>query len=125
MTTRRVFRLNSLLREVISEVVRDDVSNPHVSELITIFKVEVTPDIRHAKVFFSVIGTDKEKQETLRALQSAAGYIAVLASKKVVLRHFPELTFHLDTSVETQMRIDSILRDIEEEQKARTRNDEE
>lgn len=124
MTSRRIPRLNSLLKEVISEVVRDDVSNPHVSELITIFKVEVTPDIRHAKVFFSVIGTDVEKQQTLKALQSASGYIAVLASKKVVLRHFPELTFHLDTSVETQMRIDSILRDIEEEKKARTSDEE-
>jgi ribosome-binding factor A len=123
VSSRRIPRLNSLLKEVISEVVRDDVSNPHVAELITITKVEITADLHYAKVFFSVIGTDAQKKQTLDALQSAHGYIAVLASKKVVLRHFPELSFFLDTSVETQIRIDSILRDIDEEKKARSNNE--
>ncbi|MDN3507885.1 MAG: ribosome-binding factor A, partial [Simkaniaceae bacterium] len=57
MSTRRVFRLNSLLREVLSEVVTQDVSNPNISPLLTITRVEITTDLHFAKVYFSVIGT--------------------------------------------------------------------
>ncbi len=111
--TRRTERLNSLLKEVISEVIWKDVGHPKVSELVTVTSVEVTKDLAHAKVYISVIGSDTEKQDTLKALQSAAGFVAVLASKKVVLRHFPALTFKLDTGVDKHMRIDTILKDLE------------
>lgn len=117
--TRRTSRLNSLLKEVISEVIRKEVSNPHVSTLTTITKVEVSKDLHHARVYFSVIGSEEEKQQTLEALQSASGYIAVLSSKQVVLRHFPNLTFKVDDSVDKHMRIDSILKDIQEEKISR------
>lgn len=119
MTKKRVERLNSLLKEVISEVVRKDVRNPHVANLITITRVEVSNDIKYAKVFISVIGSDLEKKESVEALQSAAGFIAVHASKKVVLRYFPELTFKLDTSVDKHLRIDEILNKIHHEQQVR------
>ncbi len=119
MTKKRALRLNSLLKEVISEVVMKDVRNPHVANLITITSVEISNDIKYAKVFISVIGSVKEKQESLQALQSAAGFIAVHASKKVRLRYFPELTFRLDNSVENHLKIDEILTLIHEEQKTR------
>ncbi len=119
----RVERLNSLLKEVISEVVMNDVRNPHVSPLVTVTRVEITPDLQHAKVFISVIGNDIQKGETIEALQSAAGFIAIHASKKVVLRYFPELTFKLDTSVDKHLRIDAILNKIHEEQRARNSQD--
>jgi ribosome-binding factor A len=117
--TRRTHRLNSLLKEVISEVIRKDVGHPKVSSLVTVTEVDITKDLTLAKVLISVIGTDAEKQETIKALQSAAGYIAVLASKKVVLRHFPSLTFKLDESVDAHLRINSILKDIEHEKQQR------
>ncbi len=120
METRRTSRLNSLLKEVISEVIRKEVSNPNVSTFFTITKVEITKDLHYAKVFFSVIGSEEEKQNTLEALQSASGYIAVLASKQIVIRHFPNLTFKLDDSVEKHMKIDSILKDLEEEKLSRS-----
>jgi len=115
----RLDRLNSLLKEVISEVIRRDVRNPHVNEFVTVTGVEISSDLHHAKVLISVIGTDSVKTETIQALQSAAGFIAVHASKKVVMRYFPSLVFHLDTSVDQQMRIDSLLGKIHEEQKSR------
>jgi len=118
-TTRRTARLNSLLREVISEVIHREVGNPNISQLITITKVEITTDLHHAKVFFSVIGPDIEKEHTLQALQSAAGYISVLASKKVVMRFFPELTFKIDDSVEHHMRVEEILQKIRKENESR------
>ena len=117
--SRRTERLNSLLREVISEVVRIDIHNPHIHTLTTITGVDISGDLQHAKVYFSVIGTEKDKLDTLDALESAAGYISVLASKKVVMRHFPTLHFKLDNSVDKQMRIETVLKQIHEEEDER------
>ena len=82
MPKQRTDRLNSLLKEVISEVIRKDVRNPHVNELITVTRVEITKDLHHAKVYISVIGNETEKAETIKALQTAAGFIAVTLLKK-------------------------------------------
>lgn len=125
MTKNRIPRLNSLLKEVISEVIHREVRNPLVHTLITVMQVEVSGDLQHAKVHISVIGNEKEKKDTLQALQSAAGFISVLASKKVDLRYFPTLTFKLDTSVEKQMKIDALLDKVKEEEKIRSSHKEE
>jgi ribosome-binding factor A len=119
MVKNRVARLNSLLKEVISEVIHRDVRNPHVNQFVSVTNVEITSDLQHAKVYISIIGTPKEKDDTILALQSAAGFIAIQSSKKVTMRYFPTLTFKLDNSVEKQMRIDSLLGQIKEEQNTR------
>lgn len=119
MPVKRTDRLNSLLKEVISEVITRDVRNPHVNELITVTRVEISKDLHHAKVFVSVIGTAEVKAETIRALQSAAGFIAVNASQKVVMRYFPALTFRLDDSVDKHMRIAELLGQIAKEKESR------
>ncbi|MBS0621306.1 MAG: 30S ribosome-binding factor RbfA [Verrucomicrobia bacterium] len=119
MTKNRVARLNSLLREVLSEVIRQEVRNPLVKELLTVTRVDISGDLQHAKVYISVIGTPQEKEQTVKALQTAAGFIAIHASKKVVMRYFPALTFKLDDTVEQQLRIDNLLVKIKLEQNAR------
>lgn len=119
MTTRRTLKLNSLLKEVISDVIRKEVSHPKLSEFLTITKVDITKDLHHAKVYFSVIGSEQEKQDTLEALQSASGYIAVLSAKQIVIRYFPTLTFKLDDSVDKHIRINTILDKINEEKQLR------
>lgn len=119
MVKNRIARLNSLLKEVISEVIHRDVRNPHVNQFVSVTSVDITSDLQHAKVYISIIGTQKEKEETIKALQSAAGFIAILSSKKVVMRYFPALTFKLDTTVEQQMRIDALLDQIKEEHDSR------
>jgi len=115
----RTERLNSLLKEVISEVIQRDVRNPHVNQFVTVTRVDVTKDLHYAKVYISVIGTEEAKVETIAALNSAAGFIAVHASKKVVMRYFPELTFKLDDSVDKHMRIEKLLGEISAEREAR------
>lgn len=124
MTTQRTDRLNSLLKEVISEVIRKDVRNPHVNELVTVTRVDITKDLHYAKVYVSVIGEPAVKAETLAALQSAAGFIAVNSSHKVVMRYFPTLTFKLDDSVDKHMRVATLLNEISEEKKARDKKNE-
>ncbi|MEC7840335.1 MAG: 30S ribosome-binding factor RbfA [Chlamydiota bacterium] len=123
MAIKRTDRLNSLLKEVISEVITKEVKNPSISEFITITRVEVTKDLHYAKVYFSVIGDEKVKQETFHALKSASGFIATKASKKVRLRFFPSLTFKFDDTVEKHVRISEVLKEIEDERQNRATKD--
>ena len=78
----RTDRLNSLLTAVLSEVIMKDVKNPDVHTLTSVTSVDISKDLHHAKVYVSVIGTDQEKEKTLKALESEAGFIACSASKK-------------------------------------------
>ncbi len=119
---KRTKRLNSLLKEVLSEVIHQEVKNPHLHRFVSITDVDISNDLQHAKIFISVIGTQKEKEDCLALLQSAAGFIAISASKKVVMRYFPSLTFKLDTSLDEHMHIDSLLSKIHKEQRARHPN---
>ncbi|OGN61850.1 MAG: ribosome-binding factor A [Chlamydiae bacterium RIFCSPHIGHO2_12_FULL_49_11] len=113
MTTRRIKRVNSLLREVISETIRSDLKSQDQNELITITDVETSADLRHAKVFVSFIENDpKKKEEMLGKLNDKAKAIAAISSKKVVMRYFPELIFILDTALDNYMKIDTILKNL-------------
>ena len=121
--TKRTKRLNSLLKEVISEMIRKHVRDPLVSELMTITEVDITKDLHYAKVFVSVMGSDQDRTNTISALNQAAGFISVKASKHVVMRHFPALTIKLDTSVDKHMKIDSLLKEIQKEKEFRDNHD--
>ena len=121
MPINRTDRLNSLLKEVISDIIKKRVKNPLVNELITVTRVDITKDLKTAKVFVSVIGDEKVKNETLGALSSAAGFIAVNASKEVVMRYFPTLHFYLDDSVDKHMRIEEVLKKIKDEESHRVK----
>jgi ribosome-binding factor A len=117
MKKTRIARLNSLLREVIAEVIIKEVRDPKVNKFTSITSVDASEDLRHANVFVSVIGSESEKEQTLATLQSAAGYIATQASHLVKLRYFPSLSFKLDDSVEKHLRIEKILQDLKEQDK--------
>ena len=119
MTKQRTDRLNSLLKEVISEVIQKDVDNPEVAEFVSVTRVSISKDLRHAKVYISVIGDDDSKQKTLKALTTSSGFIGVNASKKVSMRFFPNLRFILDDTVDKVMRIDELLKEIHDEQDSR------
>ncbi len=119
MKKNRLERVNSLLKEVISEVIQKQVKNPHINTFISVTLVETSADLHHATVSISLIASDAEKAKILNALQTAAGFIAVNASKKVELRYFPKLVFKLDKSLEEHMRIQEILGKIEQERNAR------
>jgi ribosome-binding factor A len=119
MKPQRLDRINSLLKEVIFEVIQQDVRNPHIKVFITVTKVETTADLHHAKVWVTMIASEPEKAKVIQALQGAAGFIAVHASQKMQIRYFPELIFKLDTGLEAQMKIETILGKIAEERNAR------
>ncbi len=117
--SRRTERLNSLLKEVISEVIQRDVRHPGVHPLTSITRVEIASDLSEAKVHISILGTTAEKATTVESLNRSHGFIQVAASKKMVIRHFPVLRFFLDETVETQIRMHEIMHGIQKERDAR------
>lgn len=119
MKRQRIDRINSLLKEVIFEVIQKEVRNPHINTFVTVTKVETSADLHHAKVYISLVTAEEEKEKVLQALQSASGFIAVNASHKVQLRYFPELIFKLDTGLDDHMKIEKILYQIEVERRSR------
>lgn len=123
MKKNRIDRINSLLREVIFDVIQKQVRNPHVNLFVSVTRVDTSADLYHAKVYVSMIGTNAEKDLVLAALQSAAGFIAVQASHQVEMRHFPSLTFRLDHAADEHFKIEKILSDIEKERMSRPRED--
>lgn len=113
MKPARVVRINSLLREVISEVIRGDYLHENIFLMTTITKVEMNVDLHHAKVYVSVIGNEEDRKKVIESLEKQSKAIRFFASKKVRMRFFPELHFLLDYTVDDQMKIYEVLKEIE------------
>jgi ribosome-binding factor A len=109
--TERTARLDELLREEISAVIARDVDDPRIG-FVTITNVEVAPDLRHAKVWVSVIGSEQERKETLRALGRAMPFVRQRLGK-LRLKRIPELHVKLDTTAERGTRLLRIFDDLE------------
>ena len=108
--TRRVERLNSLLRQEISDLLQRQVKDPRLSKFMSITSVDISPDLSFARVFVSTFGTETEKRETIAALTSAAGYIRHELGERMKARRIPELSFRVDDTIE---KADNVLRIID------------
>lgn len=99
--THRIERVNSLMRQELSELLQREVKDPRLGSSVIVTGVETAPDMRHAKIFVSrLLGTEEEKRETLAALVSASGFLKRELAEKLRLRHIPDLTFEWDDSIE-------------------------
>ena len=96
----RIERVNSLIRQEISELLRRQVKDPRLGNLISITNVSTSPDLRYAKVFISRIGNEEEKQEALSVLTAASGFFRRELAQRLRLRRIPELSFQRDDSIE-------------------------
>jgi ribosome-binding factor A len=104
-------RVNSLIRQEISELLRYQVKDPRLDTYITVTAVDTSSDMRHAKVFVSRLGGGEEKEKTLGVLASAAGFFRRELASRLKLRRIPELSFQWDDSLE---RGDRLLRLIDQ-----------
>ncbi len=98
--TRRVQRLNNLIRHEISELLQRQVKDPRLGIFIAVTEVSISPDLRHAMIFVSHMGSAEEKQETMSALASASGFFRRELANRLRLRRIPELSFQWDDSIE-------------------------
>lgn len=107
---RRTDRLNEQLREEISILVRDAVRDPRVG-LVTITAVETSPELDHARVYFTVLGDEEEKAAAEIGLRSAASFIRGQLGRELHVRRVPELHFEIDRKLAEAQRIEALLRE--------------
>lgn len=109
--TRRTIRVDELLKQEIAGLIRD-LKDPRVG-FTTVMDVRTSPDLRHARVYVSVLGDEEDKQETVAALQGARGYLRARLGRDVTLKYLPELHFELDRTLEQAARIDALLDEMD------------
>jgi len=109
----RIERLQVAVKETICLIIHDELKDPRVG-FITITKVEMSKDLRMAKVFYSVLGGEAEYQKTKEALDSAMGFIRKLVGERVRLKFTPEIMFKVDKSAEYSIRIQKVIDEIKD-----------
>ena len=111
MSEYRMNKVDEELKEQISKIISQELSDPNLTGMISVSKVKTTPDFRYARVFVTMIGC-KSQKENLAILKKSSGYIRTLIAKRVNLRITPELVFEFDESIEYGAKIDKILKEI-------------
>ena len=99
MGLRRAERVSQFIRREASKIIQEELKDPRIG-FITITRVEVTPDLRQARIYFSVYGQDEEKEKSIKGLESARGFIQGAIGRRTGLRYTPETSFRLDQSSE-------------------------
>lgn len=115
MEFKRSQRVGGLILEEISNILQRKINDPRIG-FVTITKVIVSDDLRHAKVFVSIMGNENEKKGSFEGLHSASGFIRRELSSRLQLRYIPELIFKLDDSMEKSARILTILSDLKKKE---------
>lgn len=108
MKTHRLARVAEAVREVASETILYELRDPRV-KLVTVTRAEVSGDLQHAKVFVSIMGTEKEQQLTLRGLRHAAGFVQSKLARRLETRFTPVITFVLDQGVKRSIEITKLI----------------
>ncbi len=111
MPSRRAQKAAEAIREVVSMAILAELNDPRVRD-VTVTYVEVSGDLRFAKVHVSVMGDDGQQQLSLRGLQSAAGFLQSKIAQRIDLRYTPRLTFILDQGVKHSIEISSLLKQV-------------
>ena len=108
MATDRMRRVNGVIQEVLGDSIATDLEDPRIG-FVTITAVETSPDLRSARVFVSVLGSEEEKQSTLKALASAHGVLQSAIAAQTHMKRTPTLTFHYDDTPERGERLQRLL----------------
>ncbi|KXG75796.1 30S ribosome-binding factor RbfA [Thermotalea metallivorans] len=105
----RTSRISEEIKRIVSQLMMNELKDPRLSPLTSIVGVEVTKDLRYANIYISVYGSQEEKENSLKALQNAAGYIRKEIGRSLKLRYTPELLFKIDQSIEQGMYISDLI----------------
>jgi ribosome-binding factor A len=113
MPKERIRRVNEAVREVLGVAIASDVKDPRVG-FVTVTAVDTSPDLRHARVYVSVLGGEWQRSESLAGLRSSVGFLQARVASELRLKHTPQLEFVYDESAERGMRISELLREGDE-----------
>jgi ribosome-binding factor A len=104
-------RVDEAMRVVLSEAISKDLQDPRIG-FVTVTSVKTSPDLRHSRVYVSILGSEDERTASLEGLRSATGYLQSRVAGALRLKHTPTLSFGYDDSVDTGMRITEILNEL-------------
>ena len=110
-------RVGDQIRQEVTEILAREMHDPGLG-FVTVTRVQVTPDLQLARVFYTTLGDDKERRDTAKALRRAGGFVRHLVGERLNLRRVPVLEFVFDKSIETQDRVERILHEIHETEAA-------
>jgi len=111
---KRSERVADLIQKEISEMLMRSIKDPRIG-FVTITRVSVTDDCRSAKIYYSVMGTPAERDESVKGLESAKGYIRRELGRRVSLRYTPEIMFQFDPSIEYAIHIEEVIQHLHQE----------
>lgn len=117
--SRRAERVGDLIREEVSELIRRDVDDPRLKSgvLVSITDVEVTDDLRFAKIYVTVMGSEEQTRDAFAALKHAESFLRKALGPRLQLRFLPEIHFFPDNSIKTGARVDELLNQLKNGQK--------
>lgn len=115
MNIKRVNRISEEIRKIVSELLTIGLKDPRVNPMTSVTKVDITRDLGFANIYVSVLGEKDEKDETLKGLESAKGFIRKEIASKIDLRYVPELIFHLDESIEQGIYMSRLIEKVAKE----------
>lgn len=110
--SRRTERLNHLLRQEITELLQREAKDPRLSAMVSVTRVSVSSDLRYAKVFISVLGTEEEKKGVLAGLHAASGFLRRGLSSRLSMRYTPELSFSYDDTMEQAGKVLQLIQQV-------------
>jgi ribosome-binding factor A len=108
--------VSRFLKKEISQILAREMKDPRLG-FATVTRVEMSADLKHAKVYVSVYGSEKERESCLGALAHARGYIQHMLSPRIRLKYMPQLSFVLDRSIEYSIHIDQVIERLEDEER--------
>jgi len=111
--TRRTERTNELIKREISKLLEREVNDPRLSGLISITEVSLSVDLKHAKVFVSVLA-DENKKEVLEGFNTASGFLRRELASHLKMRYAPQLSFHYDDSIERGTRLLKLMEEVDD-----------
>jgi ribosome-binding factor A len=117
MKSHRLARVAEVVRETAANAILFELKDPRVKG-VTVTRAEVSADLQHAKVYVSVMGSEKEQQLTMHGLKSAAGFVQTKVAERLTTRYVPHITFILDEGVKKSIEVARLIREAQEQQAA-------
>lgn len=117
-------RINGEVLKELSKIIREEIKDPRIHPMTSVMSVEVAPDLKTCKAYISVMGTREQKENTIRGLTSAVGYIRRQLAANLNLRNTPELRFILDESIEYGVNMSKLIDEVTRKDQAHQEQEE-
>ncbi|MGI6485183.1 MAG: 30S ribosome-binding factor RbfA [Thermoanaerobacterales bacterium] len=119
MTFSRSDRVSEEIKKIVSDIINNSLKDPRINCMISVTKVDLSKDMRHAKIFVSIYDDENIRNQAFEGLKNAEGYIRKELGQRMRLRYIPEISFRYDDSIEYAIHINKLLQKVEQEDKNR------